>query len=126
MTEGMLPTPAKTPRKKAVGDAGSTARTLFPQHPPPSSMRKKGRKNIGFSLESFNEDGAQDGSQIQIYTDSRDRIPELDESEENPFHKKPVKSNHHTRTSGRREDRLERDKEINESVKRRDGMVYVL
>ncbi|PLB52997.1 hypothetical protein P170DRAFT_379339 [Aspergillus steynii IBT 23096] len=126
MAEGMLPTPAKTPRKKTIGDAGSTARTLFPQFPPPSSTRgKKGKKSTGFSLDSFNEDNAQDGSQIQIYTDSRDRIPEVDESEENPFHKKPVKSNPHARTSRRRDGRMERDKEVNESVKRRDGMVYV-
>ncbi|PWY92530.1 hypothetical protein BO70DRAFT_13228 [Aspergillus heteromorphus CBS 117.55] len=121
MTEGMLPTPAKTPRKKAVGDVGGTARALFPA--PPSS-RKRTKKHTGFSLDSFSEDNARGGSEIQIYTDSRDRIPEVDNSESNPFYKKPAAGNSTvTRTSRRRESR--RDKDIDESIDREDGMVYV-
>ncbi|KAF9889115.1 hypothetical protein FE257_007604 [Aspergillus nanangensis] len=117
MTEGMLPTPAKTPRKKAVGDVGAAARTLFP--PAPSSGRtKKTKKYTGFSLDSFNEDQVQGGSAIQIYTDSRDRIPEVDQSKENPFYKKPA-----TRASKHREG--QRDQEVNEAIKREDGMFYV-
>ncbi|RAL15557.1 uncharacterized protein BO97DRAFT_216161 [Aspergillus homomorphus CBS 101889] len=121
LTEGMLPTPAKTPRKKAVADVGSTARVLFPP-PPSSSSRRKSKKHTGFSLDSFTEDHGQSGTEIKIYTDSRDRVPELDESEGNPFYKKPS-SNTSTRTSRRKE--MARDKEVNESVKREDGMFYV-
>ncbi|KAA8646146.1 hypothetical protein EYZ11_001555 [Aspergillus tanneri] len=122
--DGMLPTPAKTPRKKAVGDAGSTARTLFPPPPTSGSARgKKGKKPTPFSLDSFSEDNAQGGSQIQIYTDSRDRIPEVDESEANPFYKKPMASNPCPRTLRRRYGG--RDKEVDEAIKRDDGMVYV-
>ncbi|RAH53216.1 hypothetical protein BO85DRAFT_382172 [Aspergillus piperis CBS 112811] len=120
MTEGMLPTPAKTPRKKAVADVGNTARVLFP---PPPSARKKTKKHTGFSLDSFCEDNAQGGSEIQIYTDSRDRIPEVDESEDNPFYNKPTVSNTTTRASRRKESR--RDKEIDDSLNREDGMLYV-
>ncbi|PYH90590.1 hypothetical protein BO71DRAFT_72719 [Aspergillus ellipticus CBS 707.79] len=121
MTEGMLPTPAKTPRKKAVGDVGGAARTLFPA---PSSSRKKTKKHTGFSLDSFSEDNTNGGSEIQIYTDSRDRIPEVDDSEGNPFYKKPTMAkNPAARTSRRRESR--REKEIDESIDREDGMVYV-
>ncbi|RAK99778.1 uncharacterized protein BO80DRAFT_115578 [Aspergillus ibericus CBS 121593] len=119
MTDGMLPTPAKTPRKKAVADVGSAARVLFP---PPSS-KKKTKKHTGFSLDSFSEDSTRGGSEIQIYTDSRDRIPEVDESEENPFYKKPVASKTATRAPRRKESR--RDKEIDDSIDREDGMVYV-
>ncbi|KNG85125.1 hypothetical protein ANOM_007095 [Aspergillus nomiae NRRL 13137] len=118
MSQGMLPTPAKTPKKKAVGDVGSTARTLFP---PPSGRTKRSKKYTGFSLDSF-DDNAQGGSDIQIYTDSRDRIPEPDESEDNPFCKKPTAP---TRFSRRRAEQSKRDKEVDESVKRDDGMTYV-
>ncbi|KAE8353309.1 hypothetical protein BDV28DRAFT_133364 [Aspergillus coremiiformis] len=119
MSQGMLPTPAKTP-KKVVADVGTTARALFPQ-PPSSARGKKSKKYTGFSLDSF-DDNAQGGSNIQIYTDSRDRIPVPDESEENPFCKKSTVS---TRGSRRRAEPSKRDKEVDESVKRDDGMTYV-
>ncbi|KAI9929144.1 hypothetical protein ASPWEDRAFT_25013 [Aspergillus wentii DTO 134E9] len=129
MTDGMLPTPAKTPKKKAVGDAGSTARVLFP----PSSLSgrtKKPKKHLGFSLDSFSDDPSQNQSSIQIYTDSRDRIPEVDESESNPFYKKttevepPVPAA--PRVSRRRKvGESKRDKEVDDAVKRDDGMFYV-
>ncbi|KAL4810431.1 hypothetical protein BDV18DRAFT_57365 [Aspergillus unguis] len=115
MTEGMLPTPAKTPRKKPVDNAGSTARVLFPQ---PTQKKKK---KTGFSLDSFTEDNAQGGS-IQIYTDSRDRIPEVDESEGNPFYQKPS-ANVNPRPSRRKAQ--SRDKEVDDALERDDGMVYV-
>ncbi|KAE8150562.1 hypothetical protein BDV25DRAFT_108816 [Aspergillus avenaceus] len=121
MSQGMLPTPAKTPKKKPVGDVGATARTLFPQPGRP----KKSKKYTGFSLDSFGDDNAQGGSNIQIYTDSRDRIPEVDQTEENPFNKKPAPSKVPTRTSRRRAEQIKRDKEVDESVKRDDGMTYV-
>jgi hypothetical protein len=124
MTSGMLPTPAKTPRKKAVGDVGSTARTLFPPPSGSSSGRKK-KKYTGFSLDSFNDNEAQGGSAIQIYTDSRDRIPEVSKSEENPFYAKP-EPNASTRASKRRVQSTKRDKEVDEAIQREDGMVYVL
>ncbi|KAL5050099.1 hypothetical protein BDW71DRAFT_174744 [Aspergillus fruticulosus] len=116
MTEGMLPTPAKTPRKKLVDNAGSTARVLFPQ---PGQKKKK--KQTGFFLDSFSEDPSQDDS-IQIYTDSRDRIPEVDESEENPFYQKPSTS---TKPRSSKPKTRSRDKEVDEALKREDGMVYV-
>ncbi|KAL4754090.1 hypothetical protein BDW72DRAFT_167349 [Aspergillus terricola var. indicus] len=116
MTEGMLPTPAKTPRKKPVDNAGSTARVLFPQ---PGQKKKK--KQTGFSLDSFSDDPSQ-GDSIQIYTDSRDRIPEVDESEENPFYQKPPTS---TKPRPSKPKTRSRDKEVDEALKREDGMVYV-
>ncbi|KAI9368905.1 hypothetical protein BJX61DRAFT_521661 [Aspergillus egyptiacus] len=116
MTEGMLPTPAKTPRKKNVDNAGSIARTLFP----PSGQKKK-KKQTGFSLDSFTDDTSQ-GDSIQIYTDSRDRIPEVDESEDNPFYQKPSVS---TKARPSRRKTVGRDKEVGEALNREDGMVYI-
>lgn len=134
-TNGMLPTPAKTPKKKAVGDMDTTARALFP---PASGRPKKSKKHTGFSLDSFNEDSASGQTHIQIYTDCRDRIPEVDESEENLFYKpKPqavqTPTNSTTRAprkpkagESKQDKRLKRDREVNDAVKRDDGMVYVL
>lgn len=134
-TNGMLPTPAKTPKKKAVADMGTTARSLFP---PMSGRPKKSKKHTGFSLDSFNDDPAEGQSQIQIYTDSRDRIPEVDESEENLFYNPKTETaqtpkNSTTRaprkpraTESKQEKQLKRDREINDAVERDDGMVYVL
>lgn len=130
LTNGMLPTPAKTPKKKAVGDVSTTARTLFP----PSSMSgrgKKGKKVSAFSLESFSDDPSVVQSQIEIYTDSRDRIPELHDTEENLFYRKPadVETTRKPTTRPSRTRKVEegkRDKGIYEALKRDDGMVYVL
>jgi hypothetical protein len=63
-----LPTPAKTPSKKKVDHFSSASRTLFPTR----TMSPK--KPAPFSLESF-EASASGKKEIQIYTDSRDRIP---------------------------------------------------
>ena len=130
MTDGMLPTPAKTPKKKAVDDAGSTARTLFPATSG-TGRRKRGKNPTGFSLESFEDNLKQDQNNIEIYTDSRDRIPELDESEDNPFYTKPGGSNPTGKTTGRdsgghKEKESKRDKEVGKSLHRDDGMFYVL
>ncbi|KAJ5683842.1 uncharacterized protein N7477_000187 [Penicillium maclennaniae] len=63
-----LPTPAKTPSKKKVDNFSSASRTLFPAH----TMSPK--KPAPFSLGGF-EAPASGKREIQIYTDSRDRIP---------------------------------------------------
>ncbi|KAL1971198.1 hypothetical protein VTN77DRAFT_150 [Rasamsonia byssochlamydoides] len=128
-TAGMLPTPAKTPRKKAVEDPSTTARALFPSASM-SSRAKKGKKYSGFSLESFHEDPSENHEKIEIFTDSRDRIPKLDESEENPFYKKPedkrVSMNSSSRILRRRKvEEVKRSEEVEEALKREDGMLYV-
>lgn len=130
MTSGMLPTPAKTPKKKAVDDAGSAARTLFPATSG-TPRRKRGKKYTGFSLESFEDNVNQNQSNIQIYTDSRDRIPEVDENEDNPFYTKPSEvktaAKPTARSSGGHKGKeSKRDKEVGKSLHREDGMFYVL
>ncbi|KAJ5808212.1 hypothetical protein N7474_009481 [Penicillium riverlandense] len=123
MAGDMLPTPIKTPSKKAVDDQ-SAARALFA---PPMSTPKKSKKHTGFSLESFSEDLAPGQPAIQIYTDSRDRIPTMDPTEDNPFYAKPAMPNasekQPTRTSKRRA--AKRDPEVEGSLKRDDGIYCV-
>lgn len=141
MADETLPTPAKTPRKKMIPDSNLAPRVLFKPSSVPENTHnqknvKKGKKFSAFSLESFNDNaGAETGNDLQIFTDSRDRIPELDESEDNPFYQKPgaaknSETKSDTRTTKRRKvesnGNNKRDKDIQEAIHRDDGMYYVL
>ncbi|KAK2765642.1 hypothetical protein FQN54_008497 [Arachnomyces sp. PD_36] len=143
MADETLPTPVKTPRKKMVPDSSMASRVLFPNNPATESGNaqtqkpvKKGKKYSAFSLESFNENGATENQgSLQIFTDSRDRIPEVHQGEDNPFYQKPAvaapeKNNTTARTTKRRKvdanGDTPRDKEVDEAVHHRDdGMFYV-
>lgn len=93
-----LPTPAKTPSKKKVsGDFSSTARAIFPTR---STMPAK--KSTPFSLESFESPGLNKKG-IQIYTDSRDRIPKPS-AFQTPFAATNVGSSDASSSSGARTD----------------------
>ncbi len=72
-----------------------------------------------------------DGDKIEIYTDSKDRVPTLDEDEDNPFvtSKKPetaARPNNSKNSSKRRKVVSERDAEMEAKVKNEEGMIYVL
>lgn len=135
-TNGMLPTPAKTPKKRPTETASgitSIARNLFPVRPEsvdevmPSP--KKGRKKYsGFTLDSFSAED-EGTSSIEIYTDSHERIPEVDMHPDNPFygaaHPPPEPTK---RASKRRKINVpgEGEQTLEEANKRDDGLVYVL
>lgn len=79
-----LPTPAKTPSKKNItSNLSSTARTLFPTV---RMSKPKGR----FSIDV--DDASLGPQSIQIYTDSRDRIPKAPTTPRNPFYNGPSES----------------------------------
>ncbi|KAI9675811.1 MAG: hypothetical protein M1829_003236 [Trizodia sp. TS-e1964] len=141
LTAGMLPTPVKTPHKRAIkpiAGLNSTARILFPVRgdtdeelmPTPKKKGRKGQKYSGFSLEgsSDNEDG---NPEIQIYTDSKDRIPQLDQSPDNPFITKPDLEAHITRetstTSKHRKIEMPdgANVDLEDTLGREDGAVYL-
>jgi hypothetical protein len=139
MAEGMLPTPVKTPRKKTPSNVKAAARALFQEQPtagdeimPTPKKNRKSKRHNGFSLETIAPgDGAESG--VEIFTDSRDNVPELDLSEENPFVDHPsdeaapsVKRD--TAHSKRRKigSERKRDPQVEEAIRRDDGMVYVL
>ena len=137
-TSGMLPTPAKTPKKRPSETApgiNAIARNLFPVRGETveevmPSPKKKGRKRYtGFTLDSFDAED-QDAAPIQIYTDSHDRVPEIDMSADNPFYgessnaqPEPTK-----RSSKRRKITVpgEGEQTVEEAEQREDGLVYVL
>lgn len=129
----MLPTPSKTPSKPptkaATQGLQSLARNLF-QTPEedilPSNKKRVAKKYSGMTLDSFTAEAADDDS-IEIFTDSKDRVPQRDDSTENPFYgdaaAEPTK-----RRSKRRNVSVpgEKAQTVEEASERQDGMVYVL
>ena len=138
-----LPTPVSLPRKKAVSRkfVDSTARVLFPSRADPAEdamptprKNRKNRKHVGFSLySSMEDDGTSSEDRIQIYTDSKDKVPELDMSEDNPFIERPQEQSPHPgplkpRSGSKRKNspRIQSNPQIEEAFNRDQGMVYVL
>jgi hypothetical protein len=126
----MLQTPAKTPRKRAPqsASANGTARVLFPGRPvniedamPSPRKARKAKYPNPFSIAAEGDDEAS-SSKIQIYTDSKERVPSLDEDASNPFLSrnaaKPNKRQKKAHTA--------REAAMEEAVRNDEGMVYVL
>ncbi|KFY63899.1 hypothetical protein V496_03591 [Pseudogymnoascus sp. VKM F-4515 (FW-2607)] len=131
----MLPTPAKTPQKRAEAKTStitSIARNLFPvrhetvEQAMPSPKRR-GKKYKGFSLDGYGED--KDES-IAIFTDSKERLPEADPSSDNPFYGPEVITADAPSKRGSKRRRVApresngTEEEIQEG-ERKDGLVYV-
>lgn len=128
---GMLPTPNKTPKKAPTETAPAIqaiARNLFPVRSDdqvmPSPKKNKARRTYG--LDSF--EVAVD-EPIQIFTDSMDRVPEVDRSTDNPFfgdkaHAQPEPAK---RAGKRRKITVpgEGERTVEELEQRDDGLVYV-
>ena len=127
----MLPTPAKTPQKppteQSKANVRSVARSLFhsDEEVMPTPSKSRGKKHI---LDSFTADDIE--APIAIFTDSHERIPEVDRSAENPFYDPPTVS---TREPAKRRSRRqhvtipgEGKVTVEEAVRRDDGMLTVL
>lgn len=88
---GMLITPAKTPQKppteQSKAKIQTIARNLFSveEEIMPSPKRTRGAK---YAFDSFSAEDEVD-EPIRIYTDSHERIPEVDRSADNPFYVDP-------------------------------------
>ena len=126
----LLLTPAKTPRKKDVSLGGkSAAKVLFPRSTDPieevTPSRKRGRRNKTDISSLGIEYGESPREQIEIFTDSKERIPELDEDEDNPFYVKPGTEKSRA-ARPKRSRKPDQDKEIEEALGRDDGMFVVL
>ena len=134
-----IPTPVKTPKKKNVPNITATARALFQDAngdteliaPSPRRGRKNKRYN-GFTLESFKADD-DNGNRVQIFTDNRDKVPEMDTHESNPFlepaapadnprPKRLVCGTKRQKVSGEKQT----DPQVEQAIKNDEGMVYVL
>lgn len=129
----MLPTPSKTPRKRQAAALNSSARILNFQAadpndlmPTPRKVRKHGRLHSlnGFDIASDHEEE----SGISIFTDANARVPEVDETVDNPF-VGPKKTASKTGAKGKRRmkaaDGIE-DTQMEEASRNDEGIVYVL
>ena len=133
---GMLPTPAKTPQRASVTNLAvkGVARNIFPTRGGnvdeimPSPRKKGNKKYSGYTINSFCAE--EDDSPIPIYTDSHDRVPSPDTTEENPFYGESsnAPAEPAVRQSKRRKVsvRGEADQEMGDIGNRDDGLVYVL
>lgn len=133
-SSGMMPTPAKTPRKQPTAAetsaVHSVARNLFGTDADviASPRKRQAKKYSGITLESF---VAEDVEQpIAIFTDSRDRVPSVDRSSQNPFYgsNEEAQPEPTRKRSKRRQVTIpgEGSEAIEEAVRRDDGIVYVL
>lgn len=143
-TFGMLPTPAKTPRKRSSPNQAalkSTARVLFPSRPAtiddamPSPRKHKqpaaGQNSFSISALADEGDDEASSSKIEIYTDSKERVPSMDEDENNPFLSRNAASKKKVievaQTTRRRvKSKSEKDKQMEEATQQDEGMIYVL
>ncbi|KAL7900201.1 hypothetical protein HDV63DRAFT_370610 [Trichoderma sp. SZMC 28014] len=125
----MLPTPSKTPQKpptsKETAEIQSFARNLFPaEDADVSSPRKRrSKKYSSIALEGFRAEVEED---IEIFTDSQERIPKKDDSKLNPF----VGNATSAEPSKRRTKRKvmvpgEGAQSVDEAARRDDGLIYV-
>ncbi|KAI1132910.1 hypothetical protein F5Y10DRAFT_171853 [Nemania abortiva] len=130
LSSGMLPTPAKTPRKqpnpKTEAASRAIARNLFAADEDAMlTPKKKAKKYTGLSLGSFRAEDVEED--IQIFTDSRDEFPEVDDSVDNPFYGDHVIPEPSKRRSKRKPVVVpgEGRQSVDEAVKRSDGVLVV-
>ena len=134
-----LPTPASLPRKKQVPnrEVEAAARVLFPTQPetlgeamPTSRKNRKSRRQVGFSL--YDDGRASSEEKVQVYTDSRDKVPEAGPHEDNPFLGRdqpdppPAGPATGRPSRKRKEPHVNPNPQIEQVFNRDEGMVYVL
>jgi hypothetical protein len=126
-----LPTPAKTPQKAPVSksvDISTIARNIFPaaRHAKVEDATPKSRKSKKYTSFPDMEDEA--SSAFPIYTDTQDRVPEVDLSDDNPFYLRGRKARAAKRHSPEAADfqGSKMEEATAEDIDRGDGLVYVL
>jgi hypothetical protein len=105
-----------------------TARVLFTERPASiedamPTPRKSRKKNL-FTLESFANASEETSDKIPIFTDSKERVPERDDEEDNPFITKKGKGK--AKVTPQRSQRAIAESEyVQDTIGRDEGMVYL-
>ncbi|KAF2111814.1 hypothetical protein BDV96DRAFT_499061 [Lophiotrema nucula] len=130
---GSLPTPAKTPRKRVLQsqeELSSTARVLFQPRPAtledamPTPRKYRKSKKEAYSLESFALQADEEDEKIPIYTDSKERVPEVDAAEDNPFLTKKGKGKAKANGTSKSRKTDAKTTKMEEAVNRDEGIVF--
>lgn len=119
-----------------VKGSNIAARALFQDSLAPDELISSPRKNRktkrfnGFSLESFRAEDSRNG-QVQIFTDSRDQVPEVDASDDNPFLNLDKHDHGISKVAGTSKRRKisgakKLDPQVEEALEKDEGMVYTL
>jgi hypothetical protein len=129
---GMLPTPAKTPRKRALHTEESlrpTARVLFANRPStvddamPTPRRAHKSMRSVLDIDSFGEQMSTGTPKIGVYVDSKERVPDREEADVNPFLTRRGKGK--VRAAPTKERKVnEKTRQIFEAAARDEGIVY--
>ncbi|KAL5427407.1 hypothetical protein PMIN04_001421 [Paraphaeosphaeria minitans] len=128
----MLPTPAKTPRKRAFQTEDSlrpTARVLFANRPStiedamPTPRRAHKSMRSVLDLDIFDEQMSTSTPKIGVYVDSKERVPDREDEENNPFLSRRRKGK--AKAAPRKEPKVdEKTRQIFEAAARDEGIVY--
>ena len=131
-SNGMLPTPAKTPRKRTLHTAnslGRTARVLFEDRPAtvedamPTPRKAHKTTNTALDLESLDEQMSTATPKIGVYVDSKERVPDREDEESNPFITRRGKGK--AKAAPRKVRKMdEKSQKMFEAAARDEGMVY--
>ncbi|KAL1610033.1 hypothetical protein SLS60_001698 [Paraconiothyrium brasiliense] len=129
---GMLPTPAKTPRKRALHTEDSlrpTARVLFANRPStvedamPTPRRAHKSVRSVLDLDSFEEQMSTSTPKIGVYVDSKERVPDDQDGENNPFLTRRGKGK--GKAAPKKDRKVnEKTRQIFEAAARDEGIVY--
>ena len=126
----MLPSPNRTPLKRAPAPISSTARILnFKTHNLEDIMPIPRKRKQPLTLESFDERHARKGDKVEIFTDSQDRVPKVELSDDNPFvGRKKAGSPSGTSKNGKAKatEMTAEELEMEEAVLNNEGVFYVL
>jgi hypothetical protein len=123
----------KTPRKREVAKEvlSSTSRVLF--HPRLATVDdampspKKSRKSKGVSLTSVFDGKQGHAEKIEVYEDSKERIPTADYDEDNPFLVQPGEArSKQTAKSSKGRAQTQRDTQMEDDMRNERGVTYVL
>ncbi|GAB7363050.1 hypothetical protein MBLNU230_g3343t1 [Neophaeotheca triangularis] len=132
----MFPTPVKTPNKRQRTAINPTARILNfqPGHhrandlmPTPRKIKKTSRTQTeGFEL--YDDDQELKGQdKIEIFTDTKDRIPTMDGADDNPFvgarPATPPPAPRKVKKKSR--DQIQEEEAMDESVRKEEGITYI-
>ncbi|GAB7352555.1 hypothetical protein MBLNU459_g2940t1 [Dothideomycetes sp. NU459] len=118
----MLPTPSKTPRKRAPAAMASTARILNFKPASLDDVMPTPRKQRKTRLDLY-DDPSHDQDKIQVFTDTKDRVPDVDTADDNPFVGPRKKQSRTAKQKAAEKDGNEAD--MDDAVRNDEGILYV-